>query len=323
MKKVNRKVNFFIIIAFIIIYIIVDNNRVRIVEEQIEIEGLSDSLNGFTILQITDLHEKEFGHKQKRLVKKINSINYDVIVFTGDMLDDMESLNYEPFFDLIEGIKNMEYAFFVPGNTDPPPYLYEQKGIDKHQFIEEMEKRGVQFLETNTAVNVNQAVVGLVYFENSIISEKRIEAYKESVVNENYPPLVRVKMKHYEENLVLDQDEAELLIALNHYPVADLRINTIEKDPYYQMRDFDLILAGHYHGGQYRVPFLGAFFVPEAYFKRNGLFPPQNRVKGLWEYKGIKQYVSAGLGSSDTIPFMKFRLFNTPEINVLTFVSKQ
>ncbi|TYS60096.1 metallophosphoesterase [Sutcliffiella horikoshii] len=323
MKRVNWKVIFFIIIAFIIIYIIVDNNRIKIVEEQIEIEGLSDSLDGFTILQVTDLHEKEFGHNQKSLIKKINSKNYDVIVFTGDMLDDMESLNYEPFFDLIEGIKNMEYAFFVPGNTDPLPYLFKEKGIERHEFIEEMEKRGVQFLETNTAVNVNQAVVRIVYFENSIISEKRIEAYKESVVNENYPPLVRLKMKHYEENLVLDQEEAELLIALNHYPVADLRIDSIEKDSYYQMRDYDLILAGHYHGGQYRVPFLGAFFVPEAYFKRNGLFPPQNRVKGLWEYKGIKQYISAGLGSSDTIPFMKFRLFNTPEINVITFVSKQ
>jgi len=45
-------------------------------------------------------------------------------------------------------------------------------------------------------------------------------------------------------------------------------------------------------------------------------------VKGLWEYKQTKQYVSAGLGTSDAIPFLKFRLFNPPEINVLTLKSK-
>ncbi|KHE66951.1 hypothetical protein LD39_20070, partial [Halobacillus sp. BBL2006] len=115
-----------------------------------------------------------------------------------------------------------------------------------------------------------------------------------------------------------EKEDNEVLIALNHYPVIDERIDQLKGTTYYKFRDYDLIIAGHYHGGQIRIPFLGALIVPEAFYDFGGLFPPQDRVKGLWEYKGVKQYVSAGLGSSDAVGFLNFRLFNTPEINLLT-----
>jgi predicted MPP superfamily phosphohydrolase len=186
-----------------------------------------------------------------------------------------------------------------------------------------MEDRGVQFLETNYTIELGESTIRLVDFESSIINEKRIEAYKAVSEDNNYSPYVRLQMQKYEENTILDEEETELLIALNHYPVPDQRIDMLREDANYNLRDFDLVLAGHYHGGQFRLPFLGAIFVPEPFYERNGLFPPQNRVKGLWEYKGMKQYVSTGLGSSDTLPFMKFRLFNTPEVNVLIFKGKK
>lgn len=115
----------------------------------------------------------------------------------------------------------------------------------------------------------------------------------------------------------------EIVIALNHYPIADERIDYIKKDPATEWVDLDLIIAGHYHGGQIRVPFLGALFVPEPWYEPHSFFPPQDRVKGLWEYAETKQYVSAGLGTSDAIPFLKFRLFNPPEINVMTLKEKE
>ena len=84
------------------------------------------------------------------------------------------------------------------------------------------------------------------------------------------------------------------------------------------MKEYDLIVVGHYHGGQMRLPLLRALFVPKPWYERKGFSPPQDRVNGLWEFKQIKQYVSIGLGSSNAIPFLKFRLFNPPEMNVLT-----
>ena len=79
--------------------------------------------------------------------------------------------------------------------------------------------------------------------------------------------------------------------------------------------DFDLVIAGHYHGGQVRVPFYGAPFIPvmtSSFY--DGFFPDQNYVSGLAAGNSIQQYISRGLGASN-IPF---RLFNTPEINLLT-----
>ena len=323
MKRVKGRIILILIVVFLLVYIFVDNNRIKIVHEEIVSENQSQDLDGFTILQVTDIHEKEFGKNQKRLINKINSINYDVIVFTGDMLNSKRSNNYAPFYNLIEGINNKEHALFVPGNADPVPYYIKRGVIEKHNFIEGMEERGVKFLETNYAIPFGETIVRIVDFESCIISENRIKAYRDSSVDGKYTPYIRKQMENYDNNLVLDNNEEDLLIALNHYPVVDRRIELLQSDPYYNMREFDLLLAGHYHGGQFRIPFYGALFVPEAYYDRNGFFPPQDRVKGLWEYKGIKQYVSTGLGSSDTLPFMKFRMFNTPELNVITFTSKK
>jgi predicted MPP superfamily phosphohydrolase len=293
------------------------------VEQTVIIENLPEAQDGFTILQITDLHEKEFGQKQKRLLKEINDIEYDVIVFTGDMLNNSNSQNYSPSYNLIEGIENKEHALFVPGNADPRPYLFTKSGIEVNDFIVGMEERGVVFLDSTYTIRLGNSLVRVVDFESSIISNKRIEAYKASSANGNFSPYVKLQMDKYEENKILNEESSDLLIALNHYPIPDSRMDVLFSDDFYNIRKFDLILAGHYHGGQYRIPFYGALFIPESYYERNGLFPPQDRVKGLWEYKEIKQYVSTGLGSSDTIPFMKFRLFNTPEINVITFTSKK
>ncbi|MFE7060527.1 metallophosphoesterase [Sutcliffiella sp. NPDC057660] len=323
MKRVKWKKVILLLIVFLILFIAIDNNRIKIVHEEIVVETLAKDLEGFTVLQVTDLHEKEFGHNQKRLIKKINSLDYDVIVFTGDMLNSKSSSNYAPYYKLIEGIKNKEHALFVPGNADPVPYLIKQDEIVKDEFVIGMEERGVQFLETNYAIHLGESVIRIVDFESSIISEKRIETYRDTNMDGDYSPYIRMQLENHNDNLVLDEGDTDLLIALNHYPVVDRRIDLLNSDPNYIMREFDLLLAGHYHGGQFRIPFYGAFFVPEAYYDRNGLFPPQDRVKGLWEYKGIKQYVSTGLGSSDTLPFMKFRLFNTPELNVITFTSKK
>ena len=122
-----------------------------------------------------------------------------------------------------------------------------------------------------------------------------------------------------DEFAILDQiADSEVLIALTHYPVVDPRIDELKSSEKYVFRNYDLIITGHYHGGQIRFPLLGAVFVPEAWYDNGGFFPPTDRVKGLWEYNGTKQYVSTGLGSSDAIPFMKFRFLNPPEINILT-----
>ncbi|WNF35300.1 metallophosphoesterase [Bacillaceae bacterium IKA-2] len=321
MKKVTKNILvFLLLITFLVGYTIWGNHRITVVEQDIFINDLPEELEGFTILQITDLHENVFGKNQSRLLNVINSIDYDVVVFTGDMLDSVESSSYKPFYILLEDIENKETALFVPGNSDPLSYIVTPgEPIQKSDFIVGMERLGVKLLESIHTVEVGQAKVHFVDFEFSSKKPLKNISLIEKEITEEQKEYVLYKKTLSKDMLLLEKvKEKDLLIALTHYPVVDQHIDMIATNADLILRDYDLILAGHYHGGQIRLPFLGAPFVPEPWYDRGGLFPPQDRVKGLWEYRNIKQYVSTGLGSSDAIPLLKFRFFNPPEINVLT-----
>ncbi|MEH7011462.1 metallophosphoesterase [Neobacillus niacini] len=316
--KVNLLITFTIFLLSLITYTALDNNRIKIVHQEVKIDNLPSELDGFAILQVTDLHEKMFGQYQKRLVEKINSLSYDVIMFTGDMLKNSKSTNYKPYFTLLEGIENKEKAFFVPGNTDPDIYnLNTENPLKKTDFYYGMEQRGVKLLESLSTVEKGTSKVHFVDFELSIQdAEKSLESLKLEDISIRY--LNHQKQLFNEISTLDNKDDADVLIGLTHYPVVDARFDFLMSESNYIVRDYDLIMAGHYHGGQIRIPFFGALFIPEGWYPRDGLFPPQDRVKGLWEYRDIKQYVSTGLGNSDAIPFLDFRLFNTPEINLIT-----
>ncbi|RLL42781.1 metallophosphoesterase [Oceanobacillus piezotolerans] len=311
-----------LLLIMVVVYTIWDNNRFIIVEEEIEIDNLPPELEGIRILQISDMHEKEFGKGQTKLIKAINQLEYDVIVFTGDMLDDTESKNYTSFYALIEGINNKEFAWFVPGNTDPESYSI-GKRIEKSEFIKGMEERGVSLLESMDSLTVGDRELYFTNLDLSIISNPDYIGRVPGVVNPEYAR-EEAFLQHQEflwkemMQAFNQMSDSDVLVGLNHYPVPDNRIDSIKSHPDLEWRNMDLIIAGHYHGGQIRLPIVGALFIPEPWHKRAGLFPPNDRVKGLWEYEGTKQYVSTGLGSSDAFSFLDFRLFNTPEINVLT-----
>ena len=103
----------------------------------------------------------------------------------------------------------------------------------------------------------------------------------------------------------------DIQVALTHTPltreyVADL-VSWGGKEDTFSMRYASLILAGHYNGGQWRLPFVGAVHVPEL-----GWFPEDSLVQGLSYLEGIPQYVSPGLGSDPHYEYQPGRVFNPP-----------
>ncbi|KIL49380.1 metallophosphoesterase [Jeotgalibacillus soli] len=324
MRKRGGKILIWLVILLVVpvIYVIWENQRITVAEQEVEIDQLPDEFENFTILQISDLHEKEFGENQKNLIKAVNSIEYDAIVFTGDMLNSTESTAYEAFYSFVEGITNKENALYIPGNADPESYKLNSQGtLVKDEFIAGMEERGVKLLESVHSIEAGESALHFTEFELSLWTYTTEPRNIQGVVQPTYISLPQYEDRRNQlmkEMAVLDDLQAsDVVIALNHYPVVDARIDHITSSAVLTFRAYDLILAGHYHGGQIRLPFLGVVFVPEPWYERSGLFPPRDRVKGLWEYKGTKQYVSTGLGSSGALPYLNFRVFNPPEINVL------
>lgn len=257
MKNIKAIMITSIIVLTMTIYNIYDNNRIKIVEQDVKIDNLPQSFNNFTILQITDLHGKYFGENQKKLVDKINSIDYDMIVITGDIKNKHED-NIDAFLDMMKGINNKEKVFFVMGNADDEKFKKDIKNSGCNML-----ENPYEFKRGNDSLWINEFVFTQPFEANGV------------------------------------------KIGLTHMP--------IESD-----MGYDLVISGHYHGGQYRIPFYGALFVPDI--NGNGFLPKQSEVSGLVNRNGYVEYISRGLGSSSSIKALEFRLFNTPELNVIKLI---
>ena len=77
------------------------------------------------------------------------------------------------------------------------------------------------------------------------------------------------------------------------------------------------MLAGHYCGGQWRLPGKGAIYVPEY-----GWFPEDRLIQGLDYLSGLPQYISPGLGASDYYPWQRGRVFNSPVVTLITLTAR-
>ena len=78
-----------------------------------------------------------------------------------------------------------------------------------------------------------------------------------------------------------------------------------------------LVLAGHYCGGVWRLPGLGAFYIPSSTADRHGWFPAQEDVQGLSNAGGTQMYITAGLSTTGSAPLMFFRFLDRPQISII------
>jgi len=264
-----------LVFIIIIIYNIYDNNRIVTVKQDVQIDNLPTSFNNFKILQISDLHGKMFGKNQELLINTVNSIAYDAIAISGDMIDN-DSTDYEPFIKLLEGIENKDYIFYIEGNHGP-------------KFNKKLENLGCIPLNKPYEIKKeNDKIVVFDFFDNGKF---------------------RDDIKDYEDYTT---------IGITHYPWHDSFYNNARE----HVGKYDLVIAGHYHGGQIRIPFYGALFIPNISVAE--FFPKQSDVSGYNVYGDYKQYISRGLGASKLgSTNFKFRLFNTPEINLITLVKNK
>jgi predicted MPP superfamily phosphohydrolase len=315
------------LIILIIGYTVYDDNRVIVTQQDVLLPGLPAEFDGFTILQISDLHSHHFGESQQKLTSIINSLGFDIITFTGDM-QDSRSQDILPFLEIIRGIHKKTPKFYISGNAGPFDVLYDyvpgaQFNIDistgkELEFGKFLENEGCTLLVQPQFIQRGGARIWFAADFSPVVSAKLIANSKE-ILQTSVDPGKKI----YEQGIIAYQTSlqslyasfqaSDVLIGVFHYPL----LNQTFKNPQ-SIPPYDLILAGHYHGGQIRIPILGALYIPDFSLPRHGVFPPKHLVSGLFNDNNIQQYVSRGLGASSRLPFLQFRLDNTPEINLIT-----
>ena len=290
MKKKRILLLLLLSMLVIVIYNIILNNMVEVVYTNVEIESLPEEFQDFKILQLTDLHNKIFMNDQKYLIYKINSIDYDILVITGDMSDYNDIEKSDGFIKLLDGINNKNNIFYVDGNVGL--IAIDDTNNKVTEIGEQLINKGCILLDKPYVIERNGQKLVLSQFLNKETYEKQ------------YP----------------ETKDEDIKMVLTHYP-RDRRY--YEEVSVGNLPDYDLVIAGHYHGGQYRIPFLGAIFIPNTNPYGTRFFPKQEEVSGLTEWGGYKQYISRGLGASGDYKILRFRLFNIPQIDVLILKNKE
>ena len=116
--------------------------------------------------------------------------------------------------------------------------------------------------------------------------------------------------------------EDDIQIALSHVPITQEEMNASalndDRSTVFSLRKASLILSGHWCGGQFRIPLLGAPYVPGL-----GSWPSDSLLRGLNYLNSIPQYISPGLSASSVYEWWQsFRFMNQPIVTRITLTSK-
>jgi predicted MPP superfamily phosphohydrolase len=235
--------------------------------------------DGFKIAQISDLHNKEFGHNQSRLLKLIKKANPDILVITGDLISSKDT-NFDIAMEFIYEAIDIAPVYYVPGNHEAFSVLYSD-------LVQKFNDLGVTILN-DEKIQIKR--------ENSSID--LIGLKDPSFTLSNYwTEVVTDQLGKRLNNLVKGEVDS-FKILLSHRPdLIDI----------YASNQIDLAFTGHAHGGQFRLPYIGGLVAPNQ-----GFFPKY--TSGAYTMDKTTMVVSRGLGKS-SIPI---RIFNRPEVIIVT-----
>lgn len=266
----RRKWGTIAIVLFLlfIITVLAFNTDLKVVRYEVKSKKIT---NPVRIAFIADLHSCYYGEDQSELLNAVFDQNPDIVLFSGDIIDDV--LPSKNALTVLLALSERYPCYYVSGNHE---YWTEEIEIIKQAVID----CGVKVLEgTCETVTVNDQPVNICGIDDAEVGERMMfdqlkNAYKQS-----------------------DKDLFTVLLA--HRPAY---IDT------YLRYDFDLILSGHAHGGQWRIPLLiNGIFAPDQ-----GWFPKY--AGGLYEFSETNFIISRGLSRESTrVP----RIFNRPELVII------
>lgn len=252
-----------VLLAVFTAWILWANSALSLSRHSVSIKNLPDEFSGFRIIQISDLHNDEFGKDNGTLLDIIKKSEPDIIVFTGDLID-CRNPNIDVSLKFAENAIKIAPCYYVTGNHEAriPEYMSAK---------EDFRKLGVTLLEN----------------ESVLISRKTASILLAGVDDPRFKedsPLTDCEVMENQLNNVSRKNLPSVL--LSHRP---------ELFEVYAEHNFDLVLCGHTHGGHFRFPFVGGLWSPYQ-----GFFPKYDA--GRFSKNNTEMIVCRGLKKSSVPP---------------------
>lgn len=267
MREKKRKKHIFILLTLFITaiaFFIFEDKHLVVSEYIYNSDKVGPELEGLKIVQISDLHNASFGKDNIRLINTINEQRPDIIVITGDLVDSNHT-DIEKALNFAQEMAKKYPVYYITGNHE-----YWLSEDDRNEMLSGLSDMSVVILNDEAVtISIGNDSFNLVGLDNNSLQSDILTG-------------------------IIAEHEEELNIVLAHEPQYINR---------YSKAGADLVLAGHVHGGQFRLPFVGGILAPEF-----GFFPQYDA--GMYTENGTTMVVSRGIGNS-VIPV---RIYNFPEI---------
>ena len=259
------------------------DTRLRVVSYAVSDERI---LSPVRIVLLTDLHSCGYGEGQRELLDAIDAQKPDLILLGGDIFDD--DLKNDNTKIVLEYVAERYLCFYVSGNHE---YWHE----DPEALFDAVQELGIPILRgTNETVTVGRTTLQICGIDDPACAEIDID---ESAVDLRKAAREAVTEKQLQSAAAGTDGRYSILLA--HRP------ELIET---YAKYGFDLVLSGHAHGGQVRIPgILNGLFSPGE-----GWFPKY--AGGEYRVGETTMIVSRGLARESTAAP---RIWNRPELAVI------
>jgi len=233
---------------------------------------------GYTITQVSDLHMRQMGRREKIVQKLLTALpKSDLIAVTGDMIHTPAGI--EPFLTLAQSFHAADGAYAIFGNSE------HKNGVRPFAFSQKLTENGIPTLmNRHLLITRGDAQIALVGVDDPVNDKDRLEDALEGV----------------------PEDLFKLLLMHSPDSIAEAVV-----------RGVDVVLSGHTHGGQIRLPFYGALYTHSSLGKRmsDGYYSRDRLRRVIGIRPGRTQlYVTRGLGISG----LALRFLTRPELTIIT-----
>ena len=262
-----------VVLIGLVVWVVWGNTALELNTYTITSSRLPENFDGYRIAHVSDLHNAQMGKDNEKVLSMLRQADPDIIAITGDLIDSRNT-NLEIALQFVKEAMKIAPCYYVTGNHEAR--------VSEYDLLKAgMVSAGVVILENDQAeINIDGNAITLIGVDDPSFQTDYLFSDSDAVINAKLTEL--------------HTDGNGFTILLSHRP---------ELFSIYAAHDVDLVLSGHAHGGQFRIPFIGGVVAPNQ-----GLFPEFDA--GVYTDGNTNMLVSRGVGNS----IIPFRVNNRPEI---------